>query len=63
MRKYYYDANHPKINSKSDLTSKEFQLWEAYLGKLKDKIDCTDSALPLEDAVAIFGHFVKYVMQ
>ena len=30
------------------------------MGKSKDKLDAIDLALPLEDAVAIFGHFLKY---
>ena len=49
----------PEISSKSDLTCDEFQLGEAYLGNSKDKLDAIDLALPLEDAVAIFGHFLK----
>ena len=53
---------HPEISSKSDLSSEEFQLQEAYLGKSKDKLDGIDLALPLDDAVAIFSHFVKYVV-
>ena len=32
------------------------------MGKSKDKLDAIDLALPLEDAVAIFGHFLKYVV-
>ena len=52
---------HPEISSKSDQTCEEFQLWEAYLGKSKDKVNGTDLALPVYNAVAILGHFVKYV--
>ena len=52
----------PEISSKSDLTSEEFHLGEAYLGKSKDKLNAIDLALPLEDAVVIFGHFLKYVV-
>lgn len=53
---------HPQISSKSDLTNEKFQLREAYLGKSKDKLYCIDLALPLADAVAIFGHVVKFVV-
>ena len=62
VSEYYYDVIRPEISSKSDLTSEEFQLCEAYLGNSKDKLDAIDLALPLEDAVAIFGHFLKYVV-
>ena len=62
VSKYYYDVIRPEISSKSDLSSEEFQLQEAYLGKSKDKLDGIDLTLPLDDAVAIFGHFVKYVV-
>ena len=60
--KYYFDVIRPEISSKSDLTSEEFQLREAYLGKSKDKLDGIDLALPLDNAVAIFDHFLKYVV-
>ena len=59
MSKHYYDVIHPEISSKSDLTSEEFQLCEAYMGKLKDKLDAIDLALPLEDAVAIFAKICR----
>ena len=40
----------------------EFQFCEVYLGKSKDKLDAIDLALPFEDAIVIFGHFLKYVV-
>ena len=62
VSKYYYDVIRPEISSIPDLTSEEFRLCEAHLGKSKDKLDAIDLALPLEDDVAIFGHFLKYVV-
>ena len=62
VSKYYYDVIRPEISSKSDLTKEELQFCEAYLGKSKDKLDPIGLALPLEDAVAIFGHFLKHVV-
>ena len=59
VSKYYYDVICPEISLKSDLTSEEFQLGEAYLGKWKDKLNAIDLALPLEDAVVIFWSFSK----
>ena len=52
VSKYYYDAICPET-MQSDITSEEFQLWEAHWGKSKDKLRAIDLALPLDNAIAI----------
>jgi len=58
INEFFFSKVEPEL-----CTTEVCSLEEAYLGSSHEKLDRIDMSLPLNDCVAIFGHYLKYIVK
>lgn len=58
IKDFFFSTVEPKLPS-----SDAYSLEESYIGSSHDKLDRVDFSLPLGECIALFGHYLKYLVK